>query len=110
MGDFLQTLSPGAYMGGVDLQDSYLHWLVAPVRRRFLGARRPLPGVLGVYLLLPFGLGPVKMEGGTSHVFTNKNGRTEATSVEMQRGFLAIFEKELSTFSRRRMGEWRLPS
>ena len=58
MGDFLGLLSPGAYMGGVDLQDCFLHWLVAPVRRRLLGARRPTAGVLGAYLFLPFGLGP----------------------------------------------------
>ena len=58
MDDFLRTLSPGARMGGVSFQDCFLHWLVAPDRRRFLGVRRPLPGVLGVYLFLPFGLGP----------------------------------------------------
>ena len=64
MGDFLQTLSPGAYMGGVDFQDCFLHWLVAPARRRFLGVRHPLSGILGVYLFLPFGLGPVKKSSG----------------------------------------------
>ena len=58
MGDFLRILTPGAYMGGVDLQDCFLYWLVAPVRRRFLGVRHPLTGVLGVHLFLPFGLGP----------------------------------------------------
>ena len=45
-------------MAGVDLQDSFLHWLVAPSRRRYVGVRRPMSGVLGVYLFLPVGLGP----------------------------------------------------
>ena len=45
-------------MGGVDLQDCFLHWLVAPVHRRLLGVRHPISGVLGVYLFIPFGLGP----------------------------------------------------
>ena len=42
----------------MDLQDSFLHWLVAAARRRSLGARRPISGRLGVYLSPPFGLGP----------------------------------------------------
>ena len=58
MDDFLRALTPGVYMGGVDLQDCSLHWMVAPSRRRFFGVRRPLAGVLGVYLFQPFGLGP----------------------------------------------------
>ena len=58
MGDFLRVLTPGACMGGVDLQDCSLHWLVAAARRRFLGVRRPITGRLGVHLFLPFGLGP----------------------------------------------------
>ena len=45
-------------MGGVDLQDCSFRWLVAPSCRRFLGVRHPAPGVPGVYLFLPFGLGP----------------------------------------------------
>ena len=45
-------------MGGVDFQDCFLRWLVAAAHRRFLGVRHPLSGVLGVYLFLPFGLGP----------------------------------------------------
>ena len=44
---------------GVDLQDCFLHWLVATARRRFLEVRRPITGRLGVYLFLPFGLGPL---------------------------------------------------
>ena len=58
MGDFLRILTPGAYAEGVDLRDCFLHWLAAPVCRRFLGDRRPLAGILGAYLVLPFGLGP----------------------------------------------------
>ena len=58
MGDFLQILCPGAYVGGVDLHDCFLHWMVAPSRRRYLGVRHPLTGVLGVCLFLPFGPGP----------------------------------------------------
>ena len=58
MDDFLQVLPPGAYMGGAGLQDCFLHWFVAPADRRFLGVRRPLTGGLGVYLFVPFGLGP----------------------------------------------------
>ena len=40
------------------MQDWLLHWLVAPSRRRCLGVRHPLSGVLEVYIFLPFGLGP----------------------------------------------------
>ena len=58
MDDFLQMLLPGAYVGGIDLQDCFLQWLVAPSRRRYLGVRHPVTGVLGVYLFLPCGLGP----------------------------------------------------
>ena len=58
MGDLLRILCPGAYMGGVDPQDCFLHWMVAPSRRRYLGVRHPLTGVLGVYLFLLSGLGP----------------------------------------------------
>ena len=48
MGDFLQILSLGGYMGGVDLQDCFLHWVVAPSCRRYLGVRHPLTDGLGV--------------------------------------------------------------
>ena len=58
MGGFLSLRKPGAYMGGIDLQDCRLHWLVAPSCRRYLRVRRPAAGILGVYLSLPFGLGP----------------------------------------------------
>ena len=40
------------------MQDCPFYWSVAPSRRRYLGVRHPLPCVLGVYLFLPFGLGP----------------------------------------------------
>ena len=63
--DFLQLLSPGACMGGIDLQNCFLRWLVAPSRRRYLGVRRPVTGVLGVYLFLPFRLGPSPGRGDT---------------------------------------------
>ena len=58
MGDFLQLLSPGACVGGVDPQDCFLRYLVAPSRRRYLGVRRPTSGILGVPVFLPFGLRP----------------------------------------------------
>ena len=58
MGDFLKLLPPGAYIGGIDPQDCFLHWLAAPSRHRYLRVRRPVAGVLGVYLFRPFGLGP----------------------------------------------------
>ena len=45
-------------MGGVDLQDCSLRCLVAPSRRRYLGLRHPMSGILGVDLFLPLGLGP----------------------------------------------------
>ena len=57
LGVFLRMLTPGAYVRGVDLQDCFLHWLVAPSRRSYLGVRHPMSGVLGVYLFLPVGLG-----------------------------------------------------
>ena len=56
--EFLSLPTPGAVMGGIDMQDCFLHWLAAPSRRRPVGVRRPATGILGVYLFLPFGLGP----------------------------------------------------
>ena len=53
--EFLQVLTAGAYMGGGDLQDCFLHWLVAPTRRRYLGRRRSMSGTLGVYFFMPIG-------------------------------------------------------
>ena len=58
MDGFLELLPPGAYMGGIDLQDYSLRWLGSPSCRRYLGVCRPVSGALGVYLFLPFGLGP----------------------------------------------------
>ena len=42
--EFLQLLSPGAFLGGVDFQGSFRHWPVSPACRRFLGVRRPVSG------------------------------------------------------------------
>ena len=55
---FLRLLRPGAFMAGLDFQDCFLHWLVRPVCRRWLGIRHPMSNRLGCYLFLPFGLGP----------------------------------------------------
>ena len=52
--EVLSLLAQGAYMCGIDLQDCFLHGLVAPSRRRLLGVRRPVSGTLGFYLFLPF--------------------------------------------------------
>ena len=37
-GEFLSALAPGAYVVGVDPQNCFLHWLVAPSRRRCLAS------------------------------------------------------------------------
>ena len=58
MDEFLQLLTPGAYMRGIDLQDCFHQPLVAPKRRRYLRVRHPMSGILGVYLPRPFGLSP----------------------------------------------------
>ena len=58
MDGFSELLSPGACKGGIDLQDCFLRWSVSPSCRRYLGVRRPVSSVLGVYLFAPFGLGP----------------------------------------------------
>ena len=55
---FWSLPAPGAFVGGIDSQDCFLHWSLAPSRRRLLGVRRPAAGVLGVYRFPPFGLGP----------------------------------------------------
>ena len=57
MDGLLGLLPPDTYMGGIDLQAYLLRWLVAASRRRYLDVRRPVSGVLGVYLFFPFGLG-----------------------------------------------------
>ena len=56
--ELLSLPTPGAVMGGIDMQDCFLHWLAAPSRRRPLGVRHPATGFLRAYLFLPFGLGP----------------------------------------------------
>ena len=58
MDGFPESLPPGAYVGCSDSQDCFVHWMVFPARRRFLGVRYPVSGILGAYLFLPFGLGP----------------------------------------------------
>ena len=37
-GEFLSALAPGAYVVGVDPQNCFLHWLVAPPCRRCLAS------------------------------------------------------------------------
>ena len=58
MGEFLELLSPGAFIGGIDLQDCFLRCLASPSRRRFLGVRHPVSSTLRVYLFIPLGLVP----------------------------------------------------
>ena len=41
MGDLLVFWKPGAFVPGLDLQDSLLRWLLASTSRRFLGVRHP---------------------------------------------------------------------
>ena len=48
MDEFLQLLTTGAFLGGINLQDCLFHWLASPSRRRFLGVRRPVTCTLGV--------------------------------------------------------------
>ena len=55
MGDFSQPLSPGAFMGGVDFQGCFLHWLVRPACRGSLGDRHPVSVSISSFL---FGLRP----------------------------------------------------
>ena len=58
MDSFLEKLKPRAYMAGLDFQDCFLHWKVHRDSRRWLGLRHPITGRLGVFLFVPFGLGP----------------------------------------------------
>ena len=58
MDSLLGLVFPGCYMAGLDFQDCFLHWLVHADSRRRLGVRHPTSGRLGVFLFLPFGLGP----------------------------------------------------
>ena len=63
---FAAPLQPRDFMAGIDFQDCFLHWLVAPEDRRLLGLRHPTSGQLGTYLFLPFGLGPSPGENDRS--------------------------------------------
>ena len=58
MAGFRDRPSPGALLGGLDLQDCLLQLLVSPALRRDLGVRQPVSGRLGVSLSHPVGLGP----------------------------------------------------
>ena len=55
---FIEHLKPRAFMAGLDFQDCFLHWKVHKDSRRWLGLRHPSTGRLGVFLFVPFGLGP----------------------------------------------------
>ena len=57
MDGFRGLLRPGAFMGAIDLQGCFLRWLVSPSCRRRVGVRRPVGGIWGTFLFLPFGLG-----------------------------------------------------
>ena len=63
---FTKPLGQYDFMAGIDFQDCFLHWLVAPQDRRLLGIRHPTSGQLGTYLFLPFGLGPSPGENDRS--------------------------------------------
>ena len=45
-------------MAGLDFQDCFLHWKIHPTCRRLLGVRHPITRQFGVFLFMPFGLGP----------------------------------------------------
>ena len=55
---FSRLLAPGAYMAGSEFQDCLPRRLVSPASRRYLGVRRPVSGLLGAHLFLPFGSEP----------------------------------------------------
>ena len=58
MDQLVANITQGAYLAGLDFQDSFLHWPIHPSSRRKLGVRHPLTKRIGVFLYLPFGLGP----------------------------------------------------
>ena len=58
MDSFVEDIHPNAYMAGLDFKDCFFHWLIHPSSRRWLGLRHPATQQLGVFLYLPFGLGP----------------------------------------------------
>jgi hypothetical protein len=51
-------MKPRSFMAGLDFQDCFFHWKVHADSRRWLGLRHPITGCLGVFLFVPFGLGP----------------------------------------------------
>ena len=58
MDSFIEKLKPNAFMAGLDFQDCFFHWKVHRQSRKWLGVRHPLTQRLGVFLFVPFGLGP----------------------------------------------------
>ena len=58
MDSLLELLKPRAFMAGLDFQDCFFHWKVHKDSRRWLGLRHPISQKLGVFLFVPFGLGP----------------------------------------------------
>ena len=58
MDSFLELMHPRSFMAGLDFQDCFFHWKVNKESRKWLGVRHPVSGRLGVFLFVPFGLGP----------------------------------------------------
>ena len=58
MDSFLEKLRPKAYMAGLDFRDCFFHWKMHKKSRKWLGLRHPITHRLGVFLFVPFGLGP----------------------------------------------------
>ena len=58
MDSLVESISPNCYLAGLDFQDYFMHWAIARESRRRLGVRHPSSGRVGVFLFLPFGLGP----------------------------------------------------
>ena len=58
MDSFLRLLRPKGFMAGLDFQDCFFHWKVHHTSRKWLGVRHPVTKRLGVFLFVPFGLGP----------------------------------------------------
>ncbi len=58
MDSLVNLVSPGCHIAGMDVQDCFMHWPIHKQSRRRLGCRHPVTGQFGVFLFLPFGLGP----------------------------------------------------
>ena len=58
MDSLLSNVRPNSYLAGLDFQDCFLHWPIHASVRRRLGIRHPKTRRFGVFLFLPFGLGP----------------------------------------------------